>query len=671
MQMLKFRKIPSYLWIVSWLSFISPFLFDLLNYDRYEMQWLIHIIPAIIFTYYSGLKGGLFLFFLSSTTHLVWDWFTDIDGHLSEQQIFGFSFASGIKLLLTICIGILVDILQENKKQLERVFNNAKLSVWSYNLKTKEVQVSKGLVHTFGLKTTDIKKKVSDWEKYIVPEDWEWLMKIIKKIDENKIEDAFTVTYRIIREDGEIRWLESYFSPVMNDKGIIDMFDVVSNDITGRKKAEEKIKHMAYFDLLTDLPNRYYFDEALTDAIVETKHNKEELVVMILDIDGFKKINDTLGHNIGDELLKESAKRMKEVMPVDSILSRMSGDEFIILLKKANKEGAKKVADEILEKFRAPFQLLGDEVFSSPSIGIAIYPIGGEDAATLIKHADTAMYMAKDKGRNNYQFYSLAIKNILDRKVMIEKGLRNAIELDQLELYFQPKIDLVTDQVIGAEALLRWKHPDYGYISPNEFIPIAEDTGLIVPIGRWVVKEACKQNKQWQDEDLLKIPVCVNVSVKQFQHQGIAKRLKDILNETGLETKYLQLEITESVMQDFTESIKILREIKELGIKVAIDDFGTGYSSLNVIKNLDIDTLKIDKSFIQDIVTSSHTAALTKTIIDMGKNMNVEVVAEGVEYEEQLLFLKEHGCHIGQGYYWSQPIPGEDFKKRFTTINRV
>jgi diguanylate cyclase (GGDEF)-like protein/PAS domain S-box-containing protein len=436
---------------------------------------------------------------------------------------------------------------------------------------------------------------------------------------------------------------------------------IVGRDITERKQAEKTIQKMAYYDALTGLPNRNMLKYQLNKFL--SKQENQMLAVLFLDLDRFKIINDTKGHSTGDLLLQKVAKRLKSAVPSDGLVSRLGGDEFIILLPNIDKKKVTEVAKRILEEFHEPIEIEKQEFFVTPSIGISIYPTDGEDVETLIKYADTAMYLAKERGKNNFQFYRSNLDHLTSRKMELENGLRKALEQNQLMLYYQPQIELATGKIVGVEALIRWMHHDYGMISPAEFIPLAEETGLIVPLGKWVLIEACKQNKLWQNNGLQPVPIAVNISVRQIQDDQFVDFIMNTLDQFGLEPHYLELEITESIMQNIEKSTIILNQLKDLGVKISIDDFGTGYSSLSYLKHLPINNLKIDKSFVDDIIHHSNQGAIVKTIIDMGHNLNFTVIAEGIEKEEQIKFLIENSCKIGQGYYFSKPLSSEEMMK--------
>jgi diguanylate cyclase (GGDEF)-like protein/PAS domain S-box-containing protein len=471
-------------------------------------------------------------------------------------------------------------------------------------------------------------------------------------VDRNGKCERKTIEIEIKRLDGLNIIVELSAMPIIY-KGR-QATQIVGRDITGRKKAEQTIKMMAYHDSLTGLPNRNKFRLYLNDFI--SKKKEDTLAIFFLDLDRFKFINDTKGHSIGDLLLKKVAERLQQEIDNSGIVSRYGGDEFIILAEQMDKQKASELAKKILKVFSQHFELDQYTHFITPSIGISLYPVDGTDVESLIQKADTAMYQAKENGKNNFQFFSCELANLALRKIELEDELRKALEQNALQLYYQPQIDLETGKLVGVEALLRWEHPGRGYISPTEFIPLAEDSGLIVPIGLWVLETACEQNKAWQDAGFDAIPIAVNISVRQFQDERFVDKVLSILEHTGLNPAYLELEITESILQNINESTIILNQLKEHGIRFSIDDFGTGYSSLSYLRHLPLDKIKIDKSFLDHIDVDSHERTMVKTIIDMGNNLGFTVVAEGIEKQEQVTILKEYACQIGQGYYYSLPL---------------
>jgi diguanylate cyclase (GGDEF)-like protein/PAS domain S-box-containing protein len=464
--------------------------------------------------------------------------------------------------------------------------------------------------------------------------------------------------FKVKCPDGVKRDVEITTMPILYEGRLATQ--VIGRDISERKKVENTIHHMAYYDSLTELPNRNLFRQHLT-GLFELEIT-QTFAILFLDLDRFKMVNDTKGHTTGDKLLKEVAKRLNQTIKSDGIVFRQGGDEFIILLTGSDKENVIEVAERILANFSLPIEIDELEFFVTTSIGISMYPEDGKDEDTIIKHADTAMYLAKERGKNNYQFYNNSFDEHVYRKIELENGLRKAIEKNQLIIYYQPQIDLKTKQIIGVEALIRWEHPQLGMISPREFIPLAEETGLIVPIGKWVIKSACNKIKQWQNDGVAFIPIAINISVRQIQDEHFIKDVKEIIQETKLDPQWIELEITESIMQDIEKSTYILNQLKQLGVILSIDDFGTGYSSLSYLKHLPIDNIKIDKSFVDDIIDESNQGSIVKAIIDMSHNMKFKVIAEGVETEEQVKFLLENSCQIGQGFYFCQPLPADQLE---------
>jgi diguanylate cyclase (GGDEF)-like protein/PAS domain S-box-containing protein len=464
--------------------------------------------------------------------------------------------------------------------------------------------------------------------------------------------------------EGELNGI-SYFSsltPIKRDGQVVEVIGF-SVDISERKQAEETIKKLAYHDSLTGLPNRFKFNKHCNQMLTEAMQNKQMLAMMYLDLDRFKFINDTLGHDNGDLLLKAVAKRITDCLRQDEMVSRQGGDEFAILLQDMTREKTLNVAQRLVEVLGRPYNLNGHEVYVTPSIGISLYPNHGDDLETLIKHADIAMYHAKQNGKNNYFFFNPAMKVAIPKKLELEKGLRQALEREEFIIYYQPQLNLSTGELLGMEALIRWQHPTMGIISPGEFIPLAEENGLIIPIGEWVLHNACIQNKAWIDKGLPAMRITVNLSPRQLQQEDLVGAISRILEETGLEPQYLGLEITETISMYSDPFFDKLHQLKELGIHISIDDFGTGYSSLGYLRKFPIDTLKIDKSFISGIPTNEENTAIVTAIVAMAKSLQLEVIAEGVENQEQLSLLGSLGCYGIQGYFISPPIPANEIQK--------
>ncbi|MFK2825228.1 EAL domain-containing protein [Bacillus sp. B190/17] len=472
-------------------------------------------------------------------------------------------------------------------------------------------------------------------------------------------------TFRIINKDGSIIDVEAHSKRIYshNKSTIVGTLQ----DVTERKKAEELNKYLAYHDPLTELPNRRFFQEKLEENLIISNTLQQKLAVMYLDLDRFKYINDTLGHSIGDKLLQQISKRLNICLGEKNILARLGGDEFSVILPNITREDQiNRHALTIIESLEDPFFIEGYKLFITTSIGISIYPNDGQDAQTLMKNADSALYKSKESGKNTYYIYSSSMNIGTYKTFSLELGLRNAIEMNQLEFYYQPKVCAQTFQITGAEALIRWNHPEWGLVSPGEFIPLAEETGLITELGKWVKYTACAQNKAWQRAGLPAIPISINISARRFMEKNLVKNIIQTLEETQLDPKYLEIEITEtSVLENEKVVLSTLDELKSIGVRISLDDFGTGYSSLSYLKRFKgrIHTLKIDRSFIKDLNKEDpdNSNFITKTIIELAQHLKMEVVAEGVETEEQLQILKNYNCETIQGYYFSKPVPADEF----------
>lgn len=424
------------------------------------------------------------------------------------------------------------------------------------------------------------------------------------------------------------------------------------------KQQFEEVRKMAYYDNLTGLPNRRQFMENLSQVMKKVKSKNNKIALFFLDLDNFKIINDTVGHVFGDILLKNVGKRLKEHLSECDIIARLGGDEYVLM--KCNLTDNKQVsniADKILKIFKNSWYLERHEFYITTSVGITVYPDDGTDVQTLLKNADTAMYKAKEMGRKNYKFFNKAMNIQIIEKLNMENSLRHAVEKQEFELYYQPQIDIKTNKIVGLEALIRWVHPTMGIVLPMQFIPLAEETGLIIPIGEWVLRTACVQIMKLMEKGYNDVNISINLSVSQFMQQNMVETIADIVKETGINPKQLELEITESIaMYDLDFAIKVLNKIRDMGIKVALDDFGTGYSSLNYLKLLPINTLKIDKSFVHDIAKGPNEAAIVKAVIELAHNMDLTVTAEGVETKKQLEFLRKENCETAQGFLFSKPM---------------
>lgn len=434
-------------------------------------------------------------------------------------------------------------------------------------------------------------------------------------------------------------------------------FILICQDITERKRGDEQVRYMAYYDDMTGLPNRRMFRDNLNERLSLARSAGQQVAVFYLDIDRFKLVNDSFGHDYGNMLLLQLAERFTRCTTENDYLARTEGDEFAFFYTNvADSNDVIAVIAEINRVLEKPFVLEQYELHITASIGVAISSADDEDADTLMKYADIALARAKEKGRNDYQIFNFDMKSVSINRLKLENELRRAIAGEEFVLFYQPQVDIETGRIVGVEALIRWLHPEKGLISPNYFISFAEESGLIVPIGEWVLRAACKQNKAWQNQGFPKMPISVNLSMRQFFQHNLKGKISHVLEQSGLEPQYLELEITESMTMDVDHAIQSLLELKQLGVHVSIDDFGTGYSSLYYLKKFPIDKLKIDRSFVRDIMVDPNDAAIVTTIIAMTHHLNLKVIAEGVETEEQLHFLHQNRCNEVQGYWFSPPV---------------
>jgi diguanylate cyclase (GGDEF)-like protein/PAS domain S-box-containing protein len=465
------------------------------------------------------------------------------------------------------------------------------------------------------------------------------------------------IEFRVRSLNGDLRILESIGKNCLDVPAVRGII-VNTRDVTERRAIQERIQHLAFHDALTGLPNRSLMQDRISQAIARAERGHYKFAVMFIDIDNFKNINDTLGHDAGDELLCEVARRLTEAVRARDTIARQGGDEFIVLLDQLDgQQGATRVAQKILDALRAAFGLNGVDQHVSGSVGIALYPEDGRDAATLLKNADTAMFHGKALGKNTYQFFTSQMNIAVKRRAAMESNLRGAVKKGDFSLVYQPQIDLVSGQIVAVESLVRWQSEESGTMMPGEFIPLAEETGLINEVGAWVLREACRQNRAWQDAGFAPRRVAVNLSAKQLNDKGFIDLLKGTLHETGLDPRWLELEITESqVMRQGEGSVMLLNELADMGVHLAVDDFGTGYSSLSYLKRLPISKLKIDQSFIRDITVDPNDTAIVVAIINMARSLDLEVIAEGIETSGQLTLLRTKGCSVGQGYFFSVPL---------------
>ena len=465
------------------------------------------------------------------------------------------------------------------------------------------------------------------------------------------------------RKNGELFWESTHISPLMDEEGRITHFIAVKEDITERLAYQKELEHQATRDALTGLANRNLLADRLAQALAQAHRGAHAAAVLLVDLDNFKLINDSLGHAAGDLLVKSIAERLVTCVREGDTVARMGGDEFVLIMHRVRDEADVTVMmQRIVSTVAAPLRIGGHELHVTCSTGAALYPKDGVSGEDLLRNADTAMYRAKEQGRDSFRFYTADMNQRMMDRLMLESELRQALDAGDLVLYYQPQVSTVTGDIIGAEALIRWPHAEQGMIAPARFIPLAEETGLIVPLGEWILRAACRQSRLWQEQGLPPLRIAVNISARQFRQRDFVATLQEILMDTGLPAHLLELELTESmVMQNPDEVVRLLQELKRTGLYLALDDFGTGYSSLNHLKKFPIDVLKLDQSFVRGVLTDADDAAIARTVIGLAHSLNLTVVAEGVETEEQKLFLAEESCDAMQGYYFGRPMPADSF----------
>ncbi|WP_208560100.1 bifunctional diguanylate cyclase/phosphodiesterase [Marinilactibacillus kalidii] len=551
--------------------------------------------------------------------------------------------------------------LTKEKTDFQKVFNNDLAFVWEIDKNKQNLLASINVCTVLCLDKAAYPGLLENWKNSVHPED---LPKFINYIEQ--LEDKVGTPYAVRVYDGnkEVKWLETFVNIIYNEKGEIKKYIGTAVDITNRKIEEKRLKEASYYDHLTELPNRKLFYKVFEEKKTNLGTDSE-MSIILLDIDRFKIINELHGRELGDQVLITVADKLKSILGAETFIARESEDEFILLLENASEKETKFLSEKIINMFKKPILIEGQAFYLSISMGISRYPETAQDVLALYQQAEIAMYKVKENGKKNYHIFMTDDAALIERKRRIEFGLKEALARNELYLVYQPKVNLSTGKAYGTEALIRWNHPMLGTVPPSEFIPIAEESGMISEIGYWVVFEAIRQNKVWHKEGIY-IEIAVNVSALQYEDPFFVERVKQTLIHHDLDPKYLVVEITESVMQDVEHSNKVIRELHELGVKVAIDDFGTGYSSLSVLNNVFIDIVKIDKSFIDGIMTTVNTASLVKTMIQMGKSLSFHIVAEGIESKDQADFLKENECSFGQGYLFSKPLNPEDIPTKIS-----
>jgi diguanylate cyclase (GGDEF)-like protein/PAS domain S-box-containing protein len=549
--------------------------------------------------------------------------------------------------------------LRESEARMRAMFEQAAVGFALTDLDGRYTEVNQKLCEILGYTREELRGK--SFREISHPDDVLAQAEMRRKREQGLL-TSYSIEKRCIRKDGSLVWVNSTITLALGADGAAQRLIAVVEDITGRKEMQDRMLHLAHYDSLTQLPNRVLFHDRLKQALGQAQRRQWINAIMFVDLDRFKLVNDTLGHPAGDRLLQLVSERLAQCVRVDDTVSRLGGDEFAVLLSDlAQAQDATLVAQKILDVLAEPFQLDDNEAFVTASIGISIYPGDSTEVDTLINNADIAMYRAKELGRNNYQFYTAALNERAMDKLHLENDLRGALSRKEFLLHFQPKASLATGEITGFEALLRWQRRGGRLISPAEFIPLLEESGLIVPVGEWVLHAACAQIVTWQDLGVTPLPIAVNLSAKQFQRQDICAVVRRVLHAYAIDPRLLELEITESAaMQNTEETIAALQRLKSLGLHISMDDFGTGYSSLSYLKRLPVDCLKIDRSFITELVTNPDDASIARAVITMAHSLQLKVIAEGVETADQLAFLTANGCDEMQGYYFSRPLPAHE-----------
>lgn len=561
-------------------------------------------------------------------------------------------------------------VLRESEERFRVAFNQAAVGLAHVAPDGRWVMVNNKLCEIVGYSRTELLGM--GFQDITHPEDLvaDWVL-ARRMIDGELDEKTREKRYR--HKSGYYIWVNLTTSMVKDADGNPKYYSTVVEDISQRKQIEEELLHLANHDALTSLPNRSLLLDRLSQALVFAGRSRSQVAVMLIDLDRFKNINDSLGHDVGDKIIVETARRLSACVRAGDTIARLGGDEFVLIRPDVARDDAVVImAQQILEALSRPMTIQGHEFYPTGSIGVSMYPKDGRDSQTLLKNADMAMYRAKDAGRNTFQFYAHEMNSRALDRLKLETGLRRALEREEFVVHYQPQMDIGTGRIIGAEALLRWEPPGQSMVFPGDFIPVAEETGLIVPIGEWVLRRACLQKRQWHDAGrFVDMRVAVNLSARQFKQQDIVKMVSRVLEETGCSPEWLELEITESVVMESPEAAaETLHKLSGMGVCLSIDDFGTGYSSLSYLKRFPIDSLKIDKSFVRDITIDADDAAIAKAVIALAHSLKLTVIAEGVETVAQLDFLRAQQCDLMQGYYLSRPLPVEKLENFLRESNR-
>jgi diguanylate cyclase (GGDEF)-like protein/PAS domain S-box-containing protein len=550
--------------------------------------------------------------------------------------------------------------LRRAEEKYRAIFEDAVVGIFQITPEGRPLSANRALARMHGFDTPEqLLAEISDVgaQLFVHPEQMQEMREAVER--EGLVRSAEVEVYH---KNGSKRWALVNMRAVRDAAGKVVLEEGTVEDITDRKQAEERVEFLAYYDALTGLPNRRLLQDRLGNALASANRRDEKVALLFLDLDRFKIINDSLGHSVGDLLLQEVAERLKKVLRAQDTVARIGGDEFLIVLSGIkDAPDAAVAAEHIMDAMTPEFVVQGHSLSVSCSMGLSVFPEHGADVETLIKNADAAMYSAKDRGRHNYRFFTDDMNAQVVERLTIENALRMALERQELSLVYQPQVEIASGKIIGLEALMRWQHPELGIVPPDKFIRVAENSGLILRMGEWALRTACLQTRKWQDEGMPEVRIAVNVSALQFRQDGFREVIGKVLSETRLPSRCLELEITESLLLSNADVMFfVLQDLKKMGLKLAIDDFGTGYSSLSYLRHFPVSKLKIDRSFVRDLAVNPDDTAITKAIISMAKGLNLKVIAEGVENDLQMSFLRAHGCDEIQGYFFSRPLPAEE-----------
>jgi diguanylate cyclase (GGDEF)-like protein/PAS domain S-box-containing protein len=632
----------------------------------YQPLYLLFV-PVIWVAVRRGLPGAILTTFAIGLGMMFAAWITQAHrGTLPRLQL------AMLALGLTgLCLGAVVterkrveQAIRESEKRYRLLFERNLAGVFRTTLPGRVLECNQAAASMFGYDSPEQVLAVPAANLYYADADRE---AFLTKLKSEK--SVMNQEMRFRRKNGDAAWVMLNVSLVDDDSGLASIIEGTFVDITERRVAEQRVQSLAYYDALTELPNRILLRDRLSKALANARRQKHKVALLFLDLDRFKTINDSLGHSVGDLLLQAVAERLKNCAREQDTVARLGGDEFLVVLTNViDIPDAAVAAERFMDTVTNGFVVQGHSLNIGCSLGISVFPEHGADGETLIKNADAAMYNAKERGRNNFQFFTADMNALAVERLTLESGLRLALEKKELFLVYQPQMDVATGKISGLEALLRWQHPDLGLVPPDKFIGIAENSGLIMSIGEWVLRTTCRQARKWQDEGLSAIPIAVNVSAVQFRHEGFCELIRRVLRETGLAPQYLELELTESLLLANADvTLSVLQELKTMGLKLAIDDFGTGYSSFGYLKKFPVSKLKIDRSFVRDVAVNPDDAAITTAIISMAKSLSLKVIAEGVEDEAQMSFLRAHYCDEIQGYYFSKPLAVDEVADKLRT----